>query len=91
MAANNIGESSDADQPSKVATGVITDLNDLPALLTIHETADILRTSTNAIYTMAARGKLPGAVHVGRRLLVRRAELLRFLTEGRVPPPARSR
>lgn len=70
---------------------VITDLNSLPALLTVEETADILRTTTNAIYTMASRAKLPGAVHVGRRLLVRRRELLEALNEGRVPPPKRSR
>lgn len=70
---------------------VIADLNKLPALLTVEETAEILRTTTNAIYTMASRAKLPGAVHVGRRLLVRRRELLEFLNEGRVPPPKRSR
>lgn len=69
----------------------VTDLNNLPALLTVEETAAILRTTTNAIYTMASRAKLPGAVHIGRRLLVRRSEFLHFLNEGRVPPPARSR
>lgn len=78
----------DGDQVSGVT---ITDLNNLPALLTVEETAGLLRTTTNAIYTMASRGKLPGAVHVGRRLLVRRRELLEFLNEGRVPSPKRSR
>ena len=51
----------------------------LALLLTVAETAEVLRTSRKAIYDMAARGKLPGAVHVGRRLLVRRADLLGFL------------
>lgn len=78
----------DGEEPS---TPVITDLNALPALLTVDETAAILRTTSNAIYTMASRGRLPGAIHVGRRLLVRRTEFLLFLNEGRVPSPARSR
>jgi excisionase family DNA binding protein len=51
----------------------------VPLLLTVEETAEILRTSKGAIYDMAERGKLPGAVHIGRRLLVRRADLLGFV------------
>ena len=81
-------KSVDGSQPDDGS--VIIDLHNLPALLTVQETAAILRTTTNAIYTMAARAKLPGAVHIGRRLLVRRAELLLFLNEGRVPSPTRS-
>ncbi len=86
-------KASDGDEPDgdEVNSVTISDLNNLPALLTVEETAGILRTTTNAIYTMASRAKLPGAVHVGRRLLVRRRELLDFLNEGRVPPPTRSR
>ena len=51
----------------------------LPLLLTVAEVAEILRTSEKGIYDMAERGKLPGAVHIGRRLLVRRADLLRLI------------
>jgi excisionase family DNA binding protein len=92
VATNDTGDDDDAADGRVVRTSVtITDLNNLPALLTVEETAAILRTTTNAIYTMASRSRLPGAVHIGRRLLVRRSELLQFLNEGRVPPPARSR
>ncbi len=54
-----------------------------PLLLTVEETAEVLRTSAKGIYDMAARGKLAGAVHIGRRLLVRRSDLLRSLGIGR--------
>ena len=84
-------DDADGEGDADAVDNTITDLNNLPALLTVEETAAILRTTTNAIYTMASRAKLPGAVHIGRRLLVRRSELLDFLNEGRVPPPARSR
>jgi excisionase family DNA binding protein len=55
----------------------------LPMLLTISEAAALLRTTTKAVYSMADRGKLPGVVKVGRRTLVRRADLLRSLGIGR--------
>ena len=52
----------------------------LPLLLKVEEVADLLRTSRKAIYDMAERGKLPGAVRIGRRLLVRRTDLVAFIT-----------
>jgi len=55
----------------------------LPLLLTVAEVAEILRTSKKAVYCAADRGSLPGAVRVGRRLLVRRRELLESLGIGR--------
>ena len=51
----------------------------LPMLLTVPEVAALLRTSPKAIYSMAERGQLPGVVRVGRRLLVKRMDLLLFL------------
>ena len=45
----------------------------------VPEVADVLRTSPKAIYSMAERGQLPGVVRIGRRLLVKRAELLLFV------------
>ena len=50
-----------------------------PFLLTVDETAALLRTSRKAIYAMVERGKLPGVVHIGRRVLFRRLELMRWL------------
>ncbi len=55
----------------------------LPVLLTVDETADVLRTSRKAIYVMAERGQLPGVTRVGRRLLVRRDALVDWLDQKR--------
>ncbi len=54
-------------------------LADLPPLLTPAEAAGLLRTSKGAIYAMVERAQLPGAVRVGRRLLIRRDDLLAWL------------
>jgi excisionase family DNA binding protein len=51
-------------------------VNELPLLLTVEETAEILRTTKMAVYAMAARGQLPGVTRIGRRLLVRSEDLL---------------
>lgn len=50
-----------------------------PVLLTVKEAADILRTTEEAVYDMSRRGKLPGKVNIGRRLLVKKEELLASL------------
>ena len=57
------------------------DLNDLPALLTVAETASLLRTSRKAVYAMAERAQLPGVTRIGRRVLVRSGELLHWLDQ----------
>ena len=59
----------------------------LPFLMTVDETAQLLRTTRKAIYAMVNRGALPGVVRVGRRLLVRRDDLLRWLDGSRAPSP----
>jgi excisionase family DNA binding protein len=51
--------------------------------LTVSEVATALRTSRKAVYTMAARAQLPGVTRIGRRLLVRRDDLLAWLDERR--------
>ncbi len=63
----------------------------LPLLLTVSETAVILRTSPKAVYTMIERGALPGVTRLGRRVLVRSAELLDFLDHNRAPSPQENR
>ena len=60
-----------------------TDEAKLPPLLTAEEVGWMLRTSTKAVYAMAARGQLPGVTRVGRRLLVRSSDLIRWLDEKR--------
>jgi excisionase family DNA binding protein len=53
--------------------------SELPFLLTVDETADLLRTSRKAIYAMVERDQLPGATRVGRRLLIRSRDLVSWL------------
>jgi excisionase family DNA binding protein len=62
------------------------DVLDLPLLLTADEAAALLRTTRKAIYIMAGRRLLPGATHVGRRVLIRRDHLLHWLDQNRRAP-----
>jgi excisionase family DNA binding protein len=68
-----------------------TDFSSLPVLLTVNDTAAVLRTTSKAIYAMSARGLLPGVTRVGRRLLIRRDDLVRWLHESRTPLPEENR
>ena len=61
----------------------MTGSHGLPVFLTVHETADLLRTSRKAVYVMAERRQLPGVTRIGRRLLVRRDVLLDWLDQKR--------
>jgi excisionase family DNA binding protein len=63
----------------------------LPAFLTAAEVADLLRTTRKAIYARAERGLLPGVIRLGRRLLIDRDELLRWLAERRAASPGGTR
>lgn len=65
--------------------------NGLPLLLTIEEVAALLRTSRKAVYAMAQRRQLPGVLRIGRRLLVRRDDLLAWLHRSRAPSPEEDR
>ena len=60
-------------------------------LLRVGEVADFLRTSPKAIYSMIERGLLPGVVRIGRRVLVKRTDLLDFLDHNCTPSPQESR
>jgi excisionase family DNA binding protein len=59
--------------------------HELPLLLNVDETAQILRSTRGAVYVMAARGQLPGVTRIGRRLLVRSDDLLDWLDQKRAP------
>ncbi len=54
-------------------------------LLTVKETAAVLRAQPNYVYELLARGDLP-AVRVGRKKLVRRADLDAFVRRGGTTP-----
>lgn len=49
--------------------------------LTPDETAEMLRTSRKAVYSLIERRRLPGVARIGRRLLVRRESLLSWLDQ----------
>jgi excisionase family DNA binding protein len=70
---------------------MISDLDKLPALLTVPEAAELLRISSHAAYTMIEHGKLPGAFHRGRRLLIVRDQLVRWVRQAGASPPRRER
>ena len=52
-----------------------------PALLLANEVADLLRTSRKSVYSMIERGQLPGVTRIGRRVLLRRDDLLEWLRQ----------
>jgi excisionase family DNA binding protein len=58
-----------------------------PSLLTASEVAVVLRTSRKAVYAMAERAQLPGVTRIGRRLLVRRDDLISWLDQRRTAAP----
>jgi excisionase family DNA binding protein len=57
----------------------------MPLLLTVDDAADLLRTTRRAIYAMLERRQLPGVIRIGRRDLIRSAELLEWLDQKRAP------
>ena len=66
-------------------------VGDLSLLLTVDETAELLRKSRKAVYLMVSRGQLPGVTYIGRSLLIRRDDLLAWLDESRASSPKESR
>ncbi len=62
-----------------------------PLLLTVDETAALLRTTRKAVYALVDRAQLPGVVRLGRRVLVHRGDLLRWIDERRATSPGRIR
>jgi excisionase family DNA binding protein len=57
--------------------------------LTVPEVADLLRTTRHAIYLQIGRGLLPGVIRIGRRILIKRQDLVSWLDSNRSPSPAR--
>ena len=53
----------------------------LPILLTVDEAASLLRTTRRGIYAMVERHQLPGVARIGRRVLLRSADLLDWLDQ----------
>ena len=59
----------------------------LPVLLTVDETAALLRTTRRAIYAMIERRQVPGVIRIRRRVLFRADDLLHWLDQKRAPSP----
>jgi excisionase family DNA binding protein len=76
---------------NRVAASPASLLGPDTVLLTTDEAAALLRTSRKAIYAMAERHQLPGVTRIGRRLLVRRDDLLSWLDERRAASPGGTR
>jgi excisionase family DNA binding protein len=64
---------------------MMNDDHELPILLTADDAAALLRTTRKAIYVMVGRRQLPGVIHLGRRVLLRRDDLLHWLDQNRAP------
>lgn len=54
---------------------------EVPTLLNVEETAEMLRCGKTLVYTMLGDGRLP-SVKVGRRRLVRAADVAKFVARG---------
>ena len=67
----------------KPGVAAVRDLESLPPMLTADEAGELLRKSRKGIYTMVDRGQLPGVTRIGRRLLFRRDDVIRWLDESR--------
>lgn len=48
-------------------------------LLTVEEAAAFLKMSTNALRLAMSRAQIPGVVHIGRRVRIRRDDLRKHL------------
>ncbi len=77
--------------PPSRAEQELRSASNLPILLTVDETAALLRTSRKAVYAMIERRLLPGVIRIGRRVLLRSADLLDFLDHNRAPSPQENR
>lgn len=65
------------------------DPEQLPWLLTTEHVAAFLHTSRGAVYGMIERGQIPGVVRIGRKLRVRRDDLVAWLRESSDPSTRR--
>ena len=83
----NAGRRSTAGSPRRAAL----DEPNLPILLTIAEFAALIGRSEKSVRHRIVRQQIPGVVRIGRSVYLRRAEVLRFLAEGRGPSPEGSR
>ena len=73
-------------EPCRAKT-LVRDVSALPCLLTVRDAAALLRTTSQTVYKRIERGQLAGVTRIGRRILIYRDYLVRYLDEGRAPSP----
>ena len=74
--------------PTKVTNrGTRINMRAIPILMTVQDTATLLRTTRTAVYAMVARRQIPGVTRLGRRVLFRTEDLLDWLDRSRTPSP----
>ena len=74
-------------QSSAVTVRRSIDADAPPLLLTVDEAAALLRTTRKAVYAMVERSQVPGVIRIGRRVLIRAADLLHWLDQKCAPSP----
>jgi excisionase family DNA binding protein len=90
---NPLTSSHGSEGPRETKTSPRPDSDDdnLAKLLTVDEVASLLRTTSKSVYSMVERGVVPGVSRVGRRVLIQRDDLLRWLNESRASSPKERR
>jgi excisionase family DNA binding protein len=88
---HSLPSSHDLRAPRENATSQESSPDGGAVLLSADEAARLLRTTRRAVYVMADRGALPGVTRIGRRLLIRQDDLVRWLDESRAPSPTEDR
>jgi excisionase family DNA binding protein len=76
-----------ADPTTVTNRGTGIHMSAIPTLMTVQDTATLLRTTRTAVYAMVARGQIPGVTRLGRRVLFRTQDLLDWLDRSRTPLP----
>ena len=76
-----------ADPTKAINRGTGIHMRAIPILMTVQDTATLLRTTRTAVYAMVARGQIPGVTRLGRRVLFRTEDLLDWLDRSRTPSP----
>ena len=67
-------------EPAPTAKSALQEQPDAPLVLTVQESAKILRVNEKTVYDMVARGELPGAKKVGRSIRISRHVLMQWLS-----------
>lgn len=71
---------------TKQVDAPVANFHDLPLMLTVEETAQVLRIGRNGAYEAIASGTIP-SIKIGSRIRVPRKALAVWLTDGNDAPP----